>query len=353
MLKKANEWMGSFTSAPKLLNEDSEDDDVTFPAEMTSEEMGQHCRHQLTGLPPLLTRDLTTYHSSSGDDDSDSIRVMQWNALSQALGVHNDNFTACPAEALDWSTRRYRMLEEMSLYAPDILCLQEIDHFKFFEKALGAMGYSGVFFPKPDSPCVYIKGNNGPDGCALFFRKERFELLHTDTRVIEVWKVQSNQVVVSVALRDRRSGRELCAVTTHLKARSGALLSAIRSEQGKDLLSFIEAHSGGRPILLCGDFNAEPTEPVYTTLTSAGGPRLASAYAQAAGQEPEHTTWKIRASGEVRQTLDYVFLSEGRWRVDALLPPPSGERLGESRAPCLTYPSDHFSLVADVSLLAA
>lgn len=54
-----------------------------------------------------------------------------------------------------------------------------------------------MFFPKPDSPCMYIKDNNGPDGCAIFFRSNRFELVKCETRVLEVWRVQSNQVSYS------------------------------------------------------------------------------------------------------------------------------------------------------------
>ena len=41
-----------------------------------------------------------------------------------ALGLHNDNFVSCPTEALQWPTRRYRMLEEIVEYSPDIICLQ-------------------------------------------------------------------------------------------------------------------------------------------------------------------------------------------------------------------------------------
>lgn len=41
-----------------------------------------------------------------------------------ALGQHNDNFVCCPPEALDWTNRRYRILEEIIEYSPDIICLQ-------------------------------------------------------------------------------------------------------------------------------------------------------------------------------------------------------------------------------------
>jgi nocturnin len=84
-----------------------------------------------------------------------------------------------------------------------------VDHFNFLRTVLGTQGYSGMFFPKPDSPCLYIKGNNGPDGCAIFFREEKFELLRTETRVLEVWRVQSNQVSV-VRHRSRSWSECLC-----------------------------------------------------------------------------------------------------------------------------------------------
>ena len=41
-----------------------------------------------------------------------------------ALGTKNDNFVVCPPEALDWSSRRWRLLEEIIRYQPDIMCLQ-------------------------------------------------------------------------------------------------------------------------------------------------------------------------------------------------------------------------------------
>lgn len=71
---------------------------------------------------------------------------------------------------------------------------QEVDHFNFLRHILETQGYTGMFFPKPDSPCLYIDGNNGPDGCALFYRKDKFDLIKAETRILEIWGVQSNQV---------------------------------------------------------------------------------------------------------------------------------------------------------------
>jgi hypothetical protein len=62
------------------------------------------------------------------------------------------------------------------------------------ERALNSVGYSGRFRGKPDSPCLYLPGNNGPDGCAIFVRRARFQILSEHSRVLEVWRVPSNQV---------------------------------------------------------------------------------------------------------------------------------------------------------------
>jgi len=186
--------MGSFNSAPKILNEDTQDDDVELPPKMGCDQLLSHCRAQVEP-PPLLDRRFKHLQpETETQSSSKTIRILQWNLLSQALGQNNDNFVSCPDSALEWKRRRHLMAEEIIRYDPDIVCLQEVDHFKFLQKVLGTLGFSGTFFPKPDSPCMYIKGNNGPDGCAIFYKTERYEVVKIETRILEVWRVQSNQV---------------------------------------------------------------------------------------------------------------------------------------------------------------
>jgi nocturnin len=45
----------------------------------------------------------------------------------------NDNFGRCPAEALNWRTRRFRIVEEIVRHNPDVVCLQEVEHFQFLQ----------------------------------------------------------------------------------------------------------------------------------------------------------------------------------------------------------------------------
>lgn len=159
-------------------------------------------------------------------------------------------------------------------------------------------------------------------------------------------------------LRHKASGRQICVATTHLKARQGALLSTLRNEQGKDILDFLQSNMDADcPIILAGDFNAEPSEPVYSTLRTDSRFGFDSAYRSVDGaqdgQEPPYTTWKVRGEGESCHTIDYVFYTRQHLGVDQVLPFPTGEQIGPDRVPSFQYPSDHFSLVVDFDLLSA
>uniref|UniRef100_A0A0K8TQZ4 Nocturnin n=1 Tax=Tabanus bromius TaxID=304241 RepID=A0A0K8TQZ4_TABBR len=403
--------MGSFNSAPKIHNTDSQDDSVEVPEGLTNHDLLQHCKIMRgEDHPQLLTRYFlkpVTNNSIIANEITDGlrvlalnavskvcsapvtppnqIRILQWNILSQSLGQNNDGFVQCPDEALTWENRKYLIVQEIIQNNPDVVCLQEVDHFKFLERVLGSQNYSGVFFPKPDSPCLYIQENNGPDGCAIFYKRDKFDLINFDTRILEVWRVQSNQVAVALNLRVIETGKEITVCTTHLKARNGQLLAKLRNEQGKDLLRFVNNFAQNRPVLLCGDFNAEPTEPVYNTVLNHKALNLSSAYAdiracletksqssedkstnvdknnddksdvnmaeESARYEPPYTTWKIREEGEVCHTIDYVFYTKSDLKVLNCLMFPQENEIGKDRTPSFQYPSDHFSLVCDFELL--
>ena len=120
----------------------------------------------------------------------------------------------------------------------------------------------------------------------------------------------------------------------------------MRAEQGADILSWLTPVTQGRPVIMTGDFNAPPSEPVYTTITSSDSLPLTSAYSL---DTLHWTTWKIRDSGEEKYVLDYIFHSPGL-RTTAVLEPPREEDVGQDRLPSLMFPSDHLSLVADINI---
>lgn len=324
-------------------------------------ELLKQCEDALRERPPRFHRKFSRINDGDGAPSS-PIRVMQWNILAQALGEGLDSFVQCPPEALSWSHRKYLILEEILTYRPHILCLQEVDHYyDYLQPVLAGLGYSSNFCPKPWSPCLDVEGNNGPDGCALFFDQSRYELLDSVNIRLSAMRIPTNQVAVVTMLRCRSTGRCVCVAATHLKARTG--WEWLRSAQGSDLLrhlqNLVQQHAGdsaGSPssdisLLICGDFNAIPTEEVYQRFT-ASPLGLDSAYkklSQDSLTEPEYTTWKIRPTGECCTTLDYIWYSQDTLRVDAVLDMPTGEQIGPNRLPSFSYPSDHLSLVCDFS----
>jgi hypothetical protein len=64
-----------------------------------------------------------------------------------------------------------------------------------FQNILWHVGYVGHFKPKPDSPCIHLPGNGGPDGCAIFYKQQKFQLTKLESKVLEIWGVPSNQVL--------------------------------------------------------------------------------------------------------------------------------------------------------------
>lgn len=88
--------------------------------------------------------------------------------------------------------------------------------------------------------------------------------LHESTKI---------QVLLSTILRTKATGEEFVVSTTHFKAKCNPLLMMIRREQSKDLLSHVNSLAEGRPMIVAGDFNAEPTEPAYEVMTLSENPR--------------------------------------------------------------------------------
>jgi len=333
--------MGALSSLPTIQPAGDTDILLKFP-DTDKDQFLARCEEEISHLPKPLERGFCKQNKETQVKE-DSIRVLSWNILSQALGTQNDGFVKCPPDALEWETRRWRLLEELVRHQPDIICLQEVDHFPLLERALSSLGYEGHFKAKPDSPCIYLPANSGPDGCALFFRRDQWEVVgEVHSKVLEVWHVQSNQVALALNLRHKSSKSEVCVATTHLKARSGALLATLRNEQGKDLLAWLSTVKQHRPLILTGDFNADPTEAVVRTIKE----ELVSAYPDST----PFTTWKIRETGEQKSTLDYIFHSGGI-QASATLDMPTEKQIGKDRLPSFAFPSDHLSMVADFQVL--
>lgn len=302
-------------------------------------------------LPSLLKRGFEPISKTAADKLS-SFRVMQWNLLAQALSTGDDNFVMCPAEALVWDNRKLHILEEILTYDATVVCVEEVDHFTYMCDTLSKAGYNGCFFAKPDSPCLYTPDNSGPDGCSVFWKTEELELL--DTKNINLYMdsgEKTNQVAVLCKFSHKLSKNNFFVAVTHLKSKKPYFQE--RHQQGKYLEQVLLQQTEGSPLILCGDFNAEPTEKVYETFRSSKL-NLKSAYCHLSVdmEEPRFTTWMVRgvANGrkrEVAHCIDYMFYSWEHLQPVSVLKMPAEAEIGENRLPSFAYPSDHLSLVVD------
>lgn len=110
-----------------------------------------------------------------------TLRVLQFNILADGLsGLRSDvgGFSRARTEWVTWDTRKHMLLKEILQYEPDIVTLQECDHYyDFFLPAL-ASEFDGIFAPKPASACLEVSPRS--DGCAVFVRKSKLKIASTE-----------------------------------------------------------------------------------------------------------------------------------------------------------------------------
>eukprot|EP00923_Selenidium_pygospionis_P060965 GHVN01107089.1.p1 GENE.GHVN01107089.1~~GHVN01107089.1.p1 ORF type:complete len:388 (+),score=53.21 GHVN01107089.1:178-1341(+) len=358
---------------------------------LDKEEIMKRIEELSIGDNALLER--TWKHMTPGrpvSKDETRIRVMQFNMLAEGLSSSPakvppfENPTSVndfggfdqlpnPEVALDFEVRRFRLLEEILRFLPDVVALEECDHFhQFFFPALQLYGYDGVFQPKLRSPCIAF--GYFSDGVALFWKKNKLAPLSTFCGDTIGDDVEVAHVVVTFCVLDGEAGVAHCEVgdalvvaATHLKAKALMENERIRERQLDALVNkvdIIAKESNTNKVIIMGDFNcdAKPNgrhEILAFPMLTKKYPRMKSAYPLEnvtinPDDGPENwvwTTWKKRGPKESKHTIDYILTREGAFDCEKLLLMPTPQRIGAHRLPSLQYPSDHISIAADFIIL--
>lgn len=206
----------------------------------------------------------------------------------------------------NWRFRRERVAGVIKAQEVDVLGTQELLSNQFNDLSGLLTGYQGVGVGRLD-------GVESGEYCAVFFRKDRFTLLDSGTfwlsETPEVvgslgWDCACERIATWVVLRDR-DGRELFFIDTHLDH-----VGQVARDEGVSLLmKRIETLSGGRPVILTGDFNSEPGSSVVAHVQKDGVLRDAKAIAA----QRSGTDWSFSDFGQIpeaeRPLLDYIFVS--------------------------------------------
>lgn len=178
-----------------------------------------------------------------------------------------------PYHVLDWEWRKRRLLIEFGLWNADIMCLQEVDRFHDIEEELAVRGYTGIW---------KMRTGNAVDGCAIFWRTNRFQLRHEEH--IEFSKLRLRDNVAQICVLESRIQSPVENASAPLSASSDQPRGAnqiiicnihvlynpkrgeIKLGQVRALLDRAYAVSriwNDAPVIICGDFNSIPRSPLY------------------------------------------------------------------------------------------
>lgn len=109
------------------------------------------------------------------------LRVLCYNILCSSYCSRN-LYGYCPGWALKWDYRVRGIVMELRACTGDILCLQEMATEAFegtFLPDLRSVGYDGTFSAKTRARTMSIGERASVDGCAIFWKMEKFELQTT------------------------------------------------------------------------------------------------------------------------------------------------------------------------------
>lgn len=181
------------------------------------------------------------------------IKVISYNIRTMARDGENN-----------WENRRHATRNMLNRHNPDLFGLQEAmtPHLKYID----------TFFPQYSRVGVgRDDGKMGGEVMAIYYNKERFELLESGTfwlsetpdKVSRGWDAACNRTVTWVKVRDKESRKRFYYFNTHLDHRG----RVAQTESIKLVVEKIKEIAGERAtVILGGDFNVVPEDEIFEPL---------------------------------------------------------------------------------------
>jgi mRNA deadenylase 3'-5' endonuclease subunit Ccr4 len=258
--------------------------------------------------------------------------LVTWNVLATAY-IRPSFYPNTPSRCLDPAWRIPSLVRRARALGADVLCLQEVevDTFEALQTGLAELHYAGVLAMKEGKP----------DGCALFVRSARFELVeslrivYADGAGAPASGHVGQLAVLGVYERNEREGARLAVLNTHLKWDPPGTPpeSQWGLRQAREILEVLRSEpAAGHAQIVCGDLNVRPESDVVATLRAAG-------FSDAHGGLAEIHTCNANREPKL---IDHIF-SRGALRA----PPRSPPRIDAATPlPSDDEPSDHLPLEA-------
>ena len=266
-----------------------------------------------------------------------------------------------------WHFKSYRLpniIAEIEGLAADVVCLQEVTSWKELSVPVSTMGYDGHF----------KQNTSSEDGCSVLWNRERFFPIHYEHVEFEGID-EVGQMICLEEVKEEGGGEWLIVLNIHVmwgtKEAEGKQMEQVKEivkklRKFQSICNALDKNEERKeqkkndfyPFVFCGDFNGKPSSNIYKWLCKS----IDSAYGQVykakakgggnntAEYEPEMTTW----IGNKKETVDYIFFTKSKIKVEQILEIPAEKQLKEFKIeclPCKQFSSDHFSMMAKFSFL--
>ncbi|KAL4307577.1 hypothetical protein HN51_041942 [Arachis hypogaea] len=196
--------------------------------------------------------------------------IVSYNILADYLALDHRSklYFHIPRHILDWQWRKKNLIFELGLWSADIMCLQEVDRFDELAEELKLKGYSG---------CWKMRTGNPVDGCAIFWRTSRFNLLYEECIEFNKLGLRDNVAQICVLEFKTQNGSvpsstkgssKVVVCNTHVLYNPNR--GEIKLGQVRVLIDRAKAVSelwNNAPVVICGDFNCTPKSPLYNFIS--------------------------------------------------------------------------------------
>lgn len=226
-----------------------------------------------------------------------------------SFNIRYDN----PEDSLDnWQYRKDRAAKAIHFYDADILGTQEVLHNQLEDLKQRLPEYDVIGVGRED-------GKEKGEYSALWYKKDRFTVLDSGyfwlSETPEIagskgWDGACERIASWAKLKDNNSGKEIFALNTHLDH----VGVAARREGVSLILDKVEELSNGLPVVVTGDFNAEPESDVIKHVTDTSNPKHLTD-SRSVAPLVYGPSWSWHDFGKLpydrRPLIDYVFVRNG------------------------------------------
>ncbi|XP_043717795.1 uncharacterized protein LOC122665710 [Telopea speciosissima] len=211
---------------------------------------------------PEIFRHWIEAEASSPSDSGERFTVVSYNILGDAnASKHRDLYSKIPSYYMNWERRKRLICEELLGLRPDIICLQEVDHYHDLLGIMEKEGYDGSYKRRT---------GDSVDGCAMLWKVDTFRLLEEESIEYKGFGLRDNVAQLSVFEMCRADSRRVLVGNIHVLFNPSR--GEIKLAQIHLLLSranFLSGKWGNVPVVITGDFNSTPQSAIYKFLSSS------------------------------------------------------------------------------------